>query len=104
MILESLSITLKSAIGLCRRPVTGALSGLLILVSIAGTANAQSPAASAAEDPVSRAMKAINSAVEPRASDAGYAIEAARLVRAGKAARERGERAAAIELLKRAAA
>ena len=75
------------------------IQAVIISIAIATTVVAQS-----SDDPVSRAMKRIDAAVEPRASAAERVIEASRFVSNSTTARKQGEREQAIESLKKAEA
>src|SRR5215510_6951312 len=72
---------------------------VFILLALASIGAAQT-----SDDPVSRAMKSIDAAVEPRASAATRVIEGSKFVNDSAVARRQDERELAIESLKRAEA
>jgi membrane-bound lytic murein transglycosylase B len=76
------------------------ITGLMLIV-FAEAATAQSNT-SATEDPVSRAMRSIDAAVDPRASAATVVIEGSKFVSDSSAARKQGQREIAVQSLKKA--
>ncbi|MEK6406379.1 MAG: transglycosylase SLT domain-containing protein [Acidobacteriota bacterium] len=72
------------------------------LVSLHGTARAQTASPPAQDDPVSRAMRAVEESVNHRAAAAEQLLEASKLVNESKAARQQGKRDLAREAVSKA--
>ena len=64
----------------------------IALLSLHGTARAQTASPPAQDDPVSRAMRAVEESVNHRAAAAEQLLEASKLVNESKAARQQGKR------------
>jgi soluble lytic murein transglycosylase-like protein len=73
-----------------------------VMVLLSSTARAQSPTTAADDDPVARAMKAIEASVQDRAKAAEAVLAASKFVNESTAARKRGDRDRATEALKEA--
>jgi Kef-type K+ transport system membrane component KefB/soluble lytic murein transglycosylase-like protein len=72
------------------------------LLSLHGTARAQTGSPPAQDDPVSRAMRAVEESVNHRAAAAEQLLEASKLVNESKAARQQGKRDLAREAVSKA--
>lgn len=72
------------------------------LLSLHGTAHAQTASPPAQDDPVSRAMRAVEESVNHRAAAAEQLLEVSKLVNESKAARQQGHRNLAREAVSKA--
>lgn len=76
--------------------------GVTALLSLHGTARAQTVSPPSQDDPVSRAMRSVEESVNHRAAAAEQLLEASKLVNESKAARQQGKRDAAREAVTKA--